>query len=164
MFVRPLLEYASIIWSPLLKQLINNIENVQRAFTKRLPGLYNYSYNERLIELNIQTLEHRRLVTDLVMCYNIVHGLNAISFNDLFNKSTNPSSRGHTLRLVPPLVKNNTEKSLFSTRVVSPWNSLPNAVVTAVNAKVFKSMLLRIDLSAFLTFPCITTSPHKNAS
>ena len=74
-------------------------------FTRRLPGLKFLSYRERLENLKLQSLEHRRLITDLIACFNIVHGLNSLSFNDFFTKATNPSSRGHSLRLLPPLVK-----------------------------------------------------------
>ena len=38
-YVRPVLEYNSIIWSPHLKQEIMMIEKVQRRFTKRIPWL-----------------------------------------------------------------------------------------------------------------------------
>jgi len=37
-YVRPLLEVNSVIWSPHYKQDIDLIERVQRRFTKRLPG------------------------------------------------------------------------------------------------------------------------------
>ena len=37
--VRPLLKYNCITWSPHLMADIHSIENVQRRFTKRLPGL-----------------------------------------------------------------------------------------------------------------------------
>ena len=48
-YVRPLLEVNSVIWSPHYKQHIDLIERVQRRFTKRLPGYSNYIYNERLV-------------------------------------------------------------------------------------------------------------------
>jgi hypothetical protein len=41
-YVRPLVEYNSVTWSPYLKQDIEAIERVQRCFTKRLPGLNKY--------------------------------------------------------------------------------------------------------------------------
>jgi len=37
------------------------IEKVQRRFTKRLPGLENLTYQERLNRLNLITFELRRL-------------------------------------------------------------------------------------------------------
>jgi len=51
-YVRPILEYSSAVWSPSLITLINKIESVQRNFTKRLPGLQNLNYGERLNILN----------------------------------------------------------------------------------------------------------------
>ena len=44
-YVRPLLEYASPVWSHYTKNLVESIESVQRAFTKRIPGLLNFSYS-----------------------------------------------------------------------------------------------------------------------
>ena len=43
-YVRPLVEYASPVWSPSHIYLINAIESVQRAFTKRLPGFRNFFF------------------------------------------------------------------------------------------------------------------------
>jgi len=42
-YVRPLLEFSSQIWSPHYKYLIDKIESVQRYFTKRLFGLSKLS-------------------------------------------------------------------------------------------------------------------------
>ena len=86
-YVRPLLEYAPQIWSPHHITLINSIESVQRSFTKRLPGFLNKSYQERLTLLNLQSLEHRRLIHDLILCYNIIHNRIAITQNDFFQLS-----------------------------------------------------------------------------
>ena len=38
-FVRPMLEYASSVWSPYKVSFIDKVESVQRRFTKRLLGL-----------------------------------------------------------------------------------------------------------------------------
>ena len=74
-YVRPLVEYNSIIWSPHYKQDIERIESVQRRFTKRLPELKNYKYTERLTMLDLASLEFRRLWFDLYWCYKLVFRL-----------------------------------------------------------------------------------------
>jgi len=51
---------------------IETIERVQRRFTNKLPGLRNFSYDERLSRLRLHSLELRRLLTDLVWCYKIL--------------------------------------------------------------------------------------------
>ena len=50
-YVRPLLEYNSVVWSPYQICQINAIEAVQRAFTKRLPVVKTFTYSERLSHL-----------------------------------------------------------------------------------------------------------------
>jgi len=67
-YVRPILEYNSIIWSPSTARDIDAVESVQRRFTKRHPTLKNLSYRERLKCLNKFNLELRRLHTDLFWC------------------------------------------------------------------------------------------------
>ena len=84
-YVRPLLEYDSSVWTPHNKNLIESIEAVQRSFTKRIPGCQKLSYGERLAKLNLQSLEHRRLLTDLLTCYNIVHGFTSLTFDNFFH-------------------------------------------------------------------------------
>ena len=154
-YIRPLLEYNSVIWSPSQIGLINSLESVQRCFTKRLKDLHYTSYADRLSILKLQSLEHRRLINDLVMCYNIVHNRTALIFDEYFQFSHNPSSRGHHLRLTLPLVKTNFQKSFFSWRVIKPWNALPSHIVSAESSTLFKSRLIKADLSKFLIFPSI---------
>jgi len=67
-YIRPLLEYASNVWSPHLMSHINSLVGVQRHFTKRIE-LQDLSYQERLTALNLETLEHRRLSFDLTIYY-----------------------------------------------------------------------------------------------
>ena len=56
-YVRPMLEYNSVTWSPHLKRDIERIEKVQRQFTKQLYGFNYLSYKERLTKLGIPSLE-----------------------------------------------------------------------------------------------------------
>ena len=60
-YVRPILEYNSIIWSPSLIRDIEQIESVQRRFTKRLFGMRHLTYDARLQQLSLYRLELRRL-------------------------------------------------------------------------------------------------------
>ena len=52
-YVRPIVEYNSIIWSSSTARDIDAVESVQRRFTKRLPTLKNLSYRDRIKCLNI---------------------------------------------------------------------------------------------------------------
>ena len=60
-YVRPIVEYCSVVWSPCLKQDIDSVEKVQCRFIKRLKGLKSMTYADRLRYLDIPSLEFLRL-------------------------------------------------------------------------------------------------------
>ncbi len=60
-FVKHQLEYALQFWSPHHAKNIAKLEAFQRRATKMIPSLRNKSYKERLVRLNLLSLEKRRL-------------------------------------------------------------------------------------------------------
>ena len=127
-YVRPLLEYNSQIWSPITINDIFKIEQVQKQFTKRLPGLSNLTYLQRLQILKLDSLEMRRLRSDLTLLYKIIFnktGLDNKKFIIIQNRESR-QLRSHNFQ-IRTLHKFNTARSdrcLFN-RTVSIWNSLP---------------------------------------
>ena len=90
------------MWSPHLIKDIDNIESVQRNFTWHLfkrCGLPNMPYNDRLVWLQLPSLELRRIRKDLIMCYKIMHGHVALKLSDFFVLSNNSCTRGHNFKL-----------------------------------------------------------------
>ena len=77
-YVRPLLEYNCVFESD-----IELIEQVQRLFTKRLHGLPNYAYDERLKMLNLEIYKFIRF--DLIMFYKIIFGLVCVNADDFLS-------------------------------------------------------------------------------
>ena len=94
-YVRPIVQYNSSIWSSSSVGDIESVERVQRRFTKRLPGLKNMSYDQRLKLLDVPSLELRRLRADLYWCYKILFGLVAVTSDVFFTKNFCTSTRGH---------------------------------------------------------------------
>ena len=91
--VRPMLEYAVSVWSPCYNYAVDRVESVQRKFTRRLRGCKNMDYSARLDHLQLQSLERRRLVADLMLTYRIIFGLADLNMSDYFSLQ---SSKGHS--------------------------------------------------------------------
>ena len=104
------------------------------------------SYSDRLDRLELQTLEYRRLIADLVLYYNIVHGLSCINVTSFFTPSNNSSLRGHDFRFLIPISKLDIRRHFFAHRSINAWNSLPASVVSATGIFAFKRSLYKIDL------------------
>ena len=116
-FVRPSLEYAVQSWSPYLLKDIDTIESVQRRFTKRIPGLKNLSYTQRLEALSLESLEIRRIKSDLLLTYKIVHKKIDLNFDDFFSFAPALGTRGHRMKLEIPRAHTDIIKNYFSFRV-----------------------------------------------
>ena len=116
-YVRPIVEYNSVIWSPVAKHDIELVGKVQH-FTTRLRGLRNLSYCDRLTKLGLCTLELCRLHLDLLYCYKIVFGLVNVNFDDFFALSTNTNTRGHKYKLFKPRCTASIRQKFFVDRVI----------------------------------------------
>ena len=64
--VRPHLEYCIQAWRPYLRKDIDMFEKVQRITTKLITRLRDLSYDNRLKECGLTTLEMRRLRGDQI--------------------------------------------------------------------------------------------------
>jgi hypothetical protein len=150
-YIRPLLEYNSIVWNPVHKYLIDKIESVQRQFTKRIASISNLSYLERLRILGLEPLELRRLHFDLIQYYKIFNNLTSLNHSDYFMLH-HPSavSRKPDSFLIKPLNKPNYLLTSFFYRSVDCWNSLPTSVKQSTSLQTFKTKLLTVDLKLYL--------------
>ena len=149
-YVRPLVEHNSVIWSPRLIKDIETVEQVQRRFTKRLPGFKHFAYAERLSRLHLHSLELRRLHADLIMCYKIIFGHIMVNANEFFKLNTSNITRGHAYRLHKQFNHSSTRISFFAIRVINVWNYLPADVVDFSSLSSFKNTITLVDFTRFL--------------
>ena len=148
-YVRPILEYASVIWNPIYTRQIKDIEDVQRRFTKRLPGLKKLSYEDRLKNLNMSTLESRRNLADLAMVYKLLHDQLGITADSVGIILSQAPTRGKDINIQVHKALNNIVAKTFAYRASTTWNSLPPATKLSRSLPVFKQCLtkqLYIDL------------------
>ena len=140
-YIRPLLEYNSSVWSPYLLKDIDAIENVQRSFLRRLHGFSEFSYPDRLKLADLEPLELRRIKADLYFLFKIMHKRVHFDFNKFFLKSLNVRSRSHGFRLRKKKCRKDLALHCFSNRVVDFWNVLPASVVQEQSLSKFKSLI-----------------------
>ena len=114
----------------LYKKDIKAVEKVQRRFTKRLSGLRDCSYSERLQKLNLQSLELRRIHYDydLTLTYQIVFGLTVLKCQEFFQLTGCSTTRGHRFELMKQTCRGY-QRHFFTTRVINIWNFIPKDVV-----------------------------------
>ncbi|ESO10230.1 hypothetical protein HELRODRAFT_73029 [Helobdella robusta] len=71
------------------------IESMQRRFTKFIPSVRHLPYTTCLCLEGLQTLEHRRPISDICFVYKILNNVISIDLNDLFFPLSYQSTRGH---------------------------------------------------------------------
>jgi hypothetical protein len=145
-YVRPLLEYASSVWSPQYSGAIDKIESVQRRFTKRLRGFNHLDYPSRLQALGLHSLEKRRLCHDLALTYKFIFGLLDVQSCEFFTIRcvSNMTTRGNPYKLAVSNCRINVRQHYFTERVAPVWNSLPPSIVNFSSLSSLKKLYLRL--------------------
>ena len=141
-FVRPHLEYAVTAWSPWQKNDIETLEKIQHRATRRMSDVHG-SYLERLHQLELTTLEKRRLRGDAIEVYKYMKGFLDVQKENLFEISNQPQPKTrhqHShMPLIVPRARLDLRKNFFSVRGAKIWNNLPSAVRASNTVNKFKN-------------------------
>jgi len=145
--VRSKLEYCCPVWNPVKKGDIQKLENVQRSFVRKIAGLRDMNYWDRLKKLKLLSLQRRRERYCIIQVWKII---NNHAPNDVNMQFTRHKRRGIKAKI--PRLKANAQQSVrsdyncsFAVRAAQLWNILPSDVNTLESLDSFK-----IGLGTFL--------------
>jgi len=104
-------------------------------------GLECLSYEDRLRDLGLFSLEKRRLQGDLLAAFQYLKGAYRKHGEGLFTRVCSDRTRGNSFKLKEGRFRLDIRKKLFTMRVVEHWHRLPREAVAAPSLEVFKARL-----------------------
>ena len=151
-FVRPRLEFSVAAWNPWNETDIQSMENVQRRLVRLLSDVRGTTYEERVRDAGLSTLEERRERGDMIEVFKTLRRINNVDANRWFKivgEEVRPL-RSNTLVVegeekrrenVLEVERCNLEvrKNFFVVRAAKKWNELPDQVKEATSTNGFKN-------------------------
>lgn len=147
-FIRPHLEYASVVWSPHLLGEIKHLEKVQKFALRVCFKCWerNVSYDDLLKSGRLQTLSSRRTVARLCHLFKILSGKTEFPLDKFIPwRMDHPSRIIRESSIQPLKCKTDIYKSSFLPKVIDLWNTL-----------LSRAGPMNLDLTNFSTIAFIT--------
>ncbi|KAH7712872.1 RNA-directed DNA polymerase from mobile element jockey-like protein [Aphelenchoides avenae] len=148
-YVRPIVETCSATFVLTTKKEVEHLESVQRRFTKAAfsrafpcEGMPNY--RERCRRLDLETLEERRVRSDLILAKKILLGKCATK--NLFRMHQS-RTRGGATKFTIPYCRTKMRESTFFVRTAATLSKLNIDFVLSSSLGVFKEFVKDLDLS-----------------
>jgi hypothetical protein len=125
------MEYACVMWDPVVKRNIFALEMVQRRAARFTLGDYRTtsSVTNMMQELKWTTLRERRKRAKVIMLYRIIHLSVAIPYQSyLISWGASSSTRGHDQRFHVPFSRLQCHQQSFFPSTIRLWNNIPLAM------------------------------------
>ena len=113
-----------------------------------ISGLKGRSYEEKLRELKLPSLERRRYRADLIQLFKIIQDLDSVESRTWFKivnlrrPNTRAINSNHgVINFEIPFKRTELSKNFFCVRAAKFWNDLPVNVKKAPNIAIFKKRL-----------------------
>ncbi|ESO04354.1 hypothetical protein HELRODRAFT_79156, partial [Helobdella robusta] len=133
---------------PRYKYQLTIIKSVQRRFTKFILSVRHFPYTTRLCLVGLQTLEHRRPISDLCFVYKILNNVISIDLNDL------PCPTNQLVDILTDYVNLTLTATHLDTFLVAElfkYGSVGYGFASSPTYLIFKNKITLVDLTQFLT-------------
>ena len=164
--VRSKLEYCCPLWNPAKIIDIQTIENVQKEFTRKINGLSDLNYWDRLKRLKMLSLQRRRERYTIIHAWKVLNGKAPNNIGMAFYTSARLGVRATT-----PTYNHRAQKSIstaydnsFGVKATQLWNILPKSVNSIESLDPFKIALGGF-IAGYPDKPPVTgyTPPNSNS-
>ena len=79
-YIRPIVKIVTQVWNRHHRWDNDCIKNVQKRFTKFLPGLFIVAYLTKLVTLNLKSFEAYRIINDILYIFKTIRNLADLTF------------------------------------------------------------------------------------
>ena len=145
-YVRPHLEYAVQSWCPYTQEDKAALEKIQKRAISMVSNFSGKSYDEKLKEAGMISLQERRQRGDMIQVYKIMSKKEDVDPGIWFESLEDHRGEGiqtrHSAGLFNVRQKasnNEVRRNFFSQRVCNSWNALPDHVKAATSVNMFKN-------------------------
>ena len=140
-YLRPVLEYASVVWLPHYQTDIDRLEMVQRRSARFVLNKKDrYASVTKMMEsLGWPSLQSRRTNAKLIMFYKIINDIVDVDIDDnILVPVTCHYTRGH---LMQPYTRVDAYKYSYMPSSIKLWNTLPGDVTKQNSVENFQANL-----------------------
>ena len=152
-YIRPILEYADVLWDGCSNENESRIEKVQLEAARLIsgPGLTrSTSTNRNYQEIGWKTLHRRRKEKKLILFHKIVHNIAPSYLRDLLPLTVGQNTHYHLrnqMNFIEPRCRLDLYRKSFFPSTINMWNSLPQSLREITNLNSFKRSITERTIS-----------------
>ena len=151
-FVRPKLEFAASSWSPWTEGDKKQLEKVQERLVRMLSDVKGSTYEQKLANAGLTTLERRRKRGDAIETFKTLKGFNKVDKEKWFvleNEDARPTRRNaevseggirkkdYVLRVETARLE--VRRNFYNVRAAKAWSDIPQSVKETTSINAFKN-------------------------
>ena len=144
LMVRPVMEYACVVWDPHYQTQISLLEKVQWRAARWVLSDYSYhsSVSTMLKQLSWLSLAKRRKQRRLNLFYQIMQGELGLSLPEYYHFITRHTRYHHPFHLIVPSTNTTTYMTSYFPTTIREWNLLPPQLIELVTLATFSDLII----------------------